>query len=593
VIQVDSFHPDTVVAATTNALLFRSTDGGDSWAHISFPAELRATLHAFAIAPNTGLYVVGLASETRNYSGIYLSADGGETWSPSPTIIGKSIWSIAIYPDDPRVMAAGAADGVYLTRDGGNHWARISPESNLALMPVVSVEFDPTDSRVIYVGTPHLPWKTTDGGATWKSAHRGMLDDSDVFSIHVDSSRPTRVFASACSGIYRSPDKANAWTKLVGARDASYRTYQITQHPTESNVLFAGTTHGLIRSTDAGATWRKLSSYTTRWVAFDAARPKRIYVATDEAGLLRSDDLGELLRPINKGFCNRHVVSMGALGATLYATTSEGFVKGGIFRRIKDSQRWETIDSDTPRHGQQILDISALEPNQLYVLTPRAILLSSDAGETWTKLPSPADSKLTGLVSVPGSGKLVLSTQTAIYFSENGGRSWQTSRMPQAQSQIRSLVALGSKSIAAITRSAILLSTDGSNYRATAPLDADSEIYGIIQADNADLLVATSYGLRRSADFGATWHPVPGVLDGNTVSAISNHPTRRGLLVASRYGTIFSSTDDGNTWRPITRKSLPPIRKLVIIPGISDTLFAITHAQGIFTVPLDSPLSLH
>jgi hypothetical protein len=59
-----------------------------------------------------------------------------------------------------------------------------------------------------------------------------MLDDSDVFSIEVDRRNPTRVLASACSGIYRSSTSGATWTKLRGSADSSFRTYVIANEST-------------------------------------------------------------------------------------------------------------------------------------------------------------------------------------------------------------------------------------------------------------------------------------------------------------------------------------------------------------------------
>ena len=69
---------------------------------------------------------------------------------------------------------------------------------------------------MIYAGTSHLPWKTSDNGKTWESIHSGMIDDSDVFSIYIDPRSPKQVFASACSGIYQSPNGGEMWRKMMG-----------------------------------------------------------------------------------------------------------------------------------------------------------------------------------------------------------------------------------------------------------------------------------------------------------------------------------------------------------------------------------------
>jgi len=590
IIKVDSRRPGTVITATSNALLFRSTDDGNSWARLPFPAELRATLHAFAVVPWTGVYLVGVASDAHEYSGMFASANGGKTWSRVRGLAGKDIWSIAVWQENPKVIAAGAADGVFLTSDSGEHWARISPLSNPALMPVVSLDFDPRDSRVLYAGTPHLPWKTTDSGATWLPARSGMLDDSDVFSIHVDLIRSGRVFASTCGGLYRSLNGAGTWTKLTGAKDASDRTYYIAQHPTQSNVLLAGTTHGLVKSMDGGETWRKLSSQPTRWIAFDPAQPGRIYTATDEAGIFRSDDLGESFRSINEGFSTRHVVSLAALGATLYVNAPGGFAEGSVFRNTNLTEEWTKIDSISPSREQQVLQVVPFDPSHLYLLTSRSVLVSSDFGQTWTDLGSPTSSKLTALLVPKSAGnRLLVAAGASIYHTEDGAQTWEQALIPQEHSAITSLIAVGQKAIVALAGSSVFLSSVGAEFKRITSPGVDAEIHGLVETDNGDLLVATSRGLRRSEDFGETWRPVRGVLDGSTISTIYKHPTHHGVIFAARYGTIFVSEDDGLQWTPITSAGdeLPAIRDLVVAPGIPDSIFAITQLQGVYAVPLN------
>jgi len=128
---------------------------------------------------------------------------------------------------------------VFLSRDDGEHWVRISPESNQALKPVVALAFDTTSSQIVYAGTPHLPWKTVDGGMSWEPTHIGMQDDSDVFSIHVDETRPLRLFASAWQRHLPQRRSGRQLDEIPEASGASFRTYQITQDPTQPNIMFA------------------------------------------------------------------------------------------------------------------------------------------------------------------------------------------------------------------------------------------------------------------------------------------------------------------------------------------------------------------
>jgi len=178
IVLVDPHYRDTELAATSNAQIFRSEDGGDSWRPLRFPAQFRATLHAFAAdRQNPGVYFVGLSSETPEYSGIMRTSDSGLTWDRIPEPALRAVWSIAIWQQDSRVMAAGTEDGVFLTRDGGGNWLQVTTDVDAELKPVVSLTFDPWESSILYAGTPHLAWRTGDGGETWQHVHNGMLDD--------------------------------------------------------------------------------------------------------------------------------------------------------------------------------------------------------------------------------------------------------------------------------------------------------------------------------------------------------------------------------------------------------------------------------
>ena len=355
IVQVDR-RPGVVVAATSDAQIYRSEDNGDSWKALPFPARSRASLHALVVdRRHPGVYLVGLSSETPKYSGIMRSSDSGMTWARIPEPGLTKVWSIAVWQEDSRVMAAGGENGLWLTRDGGETWAQVAPRQNPEMNPVVSLTFDPWDSNILYAGTPHLAWKTADGGASWRSVHDKMRDDSDVFSILVDDRKRRRIFAATCGGIYRSLDGGAGWTRLSGPDGPSIRTYHIAQNPLQPNVLLAGTSLGLIKSLDSGDTWKKISSQSTRWIAFDPVNPNRVFAATVEAGLQRSDDAGESFRAINQGFSNRRFSSFAVVENFLYVTT---LTAGGssILRRSDSDAAWKELRVDPVPEFSQVLE---------------------------------------------------------------------------------------------------------------------------------------------------------------------------------------------------------------------------------------------
>jgi photosystem II stability/assembly factor-like uncharacterized protein len=582
VVQVDGHHRGTVLAATSNAQLFRSDDDGDSWRAIPFPAQLRATLHAFVVDPqHAGVYLVGLASDNPEYSGIFRSIDSGLTWKRISEAGRKAVWSIAIWPRDSRVLAAGTQDGVIVSRDAGESWTRVTPSGSRGPKPVVSLAFDSIDSKIFYAGTPHLPWKTVDSGATWNSIHTGMLDDSDVFSIHVDASHPLRIFASACSGIYRSSNSGASWTKLTGAHGASYRTYQITQDPARPNILFAGTTLGLAKSIDGGTTWRRLSTQSTRSIAFDPARPGRIFVATDEEGLFRSDDLGESLHPINHGFCNRQFGSLAASGRVFYVNSIQNSASGAILRMSDSEQTWAVVPSLAPLIHNQVVRIISANSRSIYILTINGLVVSTDAGRTWHEISAPSTSRLTDLLVPAADGhRLLMGTEEGFFQTENAGETWKLASVPDVNQ--------GTQMTDSIAAPILVSSPDGVGYETAKHLGNGYEIYGMVATDHNGFLAATSRGLMKSNEVKKAWQPFPGMLEGSTVTAICTHPTRAGVVFASKFGVIFISKDEGYSWAhlPEGDDGMEVITELLVVPEIPDRIFALTRNRGVYSVPL-------
>ena len=84
--------------------------------------------------------------------------------------------------------------------------------------------------------------------------NKGIIDDSDVFSIIVDKSNPSVVFASACSGIYKSETGGQLFKKIQGIPFSARRTRVLKHDPSNSSNVYAGTTEGLWKSMDAGQT---------------------------------------------------------------------------------------------------------------------------------------------------------------------------------------------------------------------------------------------------------------------------------------------------------------------------------------------------
>jgi photosystem II stability/assembly factor-like uncharacterized protein len=147
--------PQEIYAAVAGEGLFRSTDGGQSFAVASrafgpsvFGMAIRGDGRIFAADPSQGLLV---------------SEDGGRSFDLP--IRGEGFVSVAIEQGRPGLVLVGGGPGVYLSRDGGRSYAK-SPVDHA----VAAVATAPSDRRRVYaVGTDGLVFVSRDRAQTWST----------------------------------------------------------------------------------------------------------------------------------------------------------------------------------------------------------------------------------------------------------------------------------------------------------------------------------------------------------------------------------------------------------------------------------------
>src|SRR5581483_10788064 len=141
----DPRNPDRIFLGTSAGQLYLSKDGGSSWSRLAqLGDDDDYVLDNIAVdpqAPNT-IYVAAW-SIVRNHGDLFRSRDGGRTWQGLPGMQGKSMRALALAPSDPRILVAGALDGVFRSDDGGDTWRRISPATHGEIKNIESLAIDP------------------------------------------------------------------------------------------------------------------------------------------------------------------------------------------------------------------------------------------------------------------------------------------------------------------------------------------------------------------------------------------------------------------------------------------------------------------
>lgn len=576
---IDPADPATLLAGGRGAALFKSTDGGARWHPLPLPARFAGAVTTLWIDPRDPRHYLAGAHDTGSpFAGLYESLDAGASWTATPDLRGIPVWALASHPADPRRLAAATWRGVWLSDDSGRAWRRITREDDAELRAVTAVAFDPRHRDTLYVGTTHLPWKTTDLGRTWRSIHQGLIDDSDVFSIFIHPGRPDTVLASACSGIYRSLDAGATWRKFTGISGTLRRTHVIRQDPSDPRILYAGTTLGLLRSTDDGATWRLLHPHPVNALALDASRPGRLYLATEASGILRSDDRGTTLQPLNAGFVARRVTALTQSGARMLAAT------GSLLHWLE-----QDVPPAVPLGGQTVTALAG-DGQLLLAAGASAAARSADHGRTWTPLTVTSRKALLWHdlkhVRTRTGPVWLAATSEGLRRSADGGRTW--TETPLGRHRGVAVYALtgdpSGRVLAARGAAGIFISADhGLHWMALdAPFDYTQVFDVTLTASTGDpIFCATTAGLYQY--YAGAWKRMAGPLGDGTVSAVRYHPERRGELYAAQFGRVFRSTDAGQSWTALAALPVPhlTLRALWFSSSAPFTLFAVTSDLGV------------
>jgi photosystem II stability/assembly factor-like uncharacterized protein len=251
---------------------------------------------------------------------------------------------LAVYEAAPHVFyAASSTGGLYKTTNNGTTWT--ASFGDQAVHSLGAIALDQRDTSIVWVGTGERAnrqssswgdgvYKSTNGGRTFTNV--GLRGSAHIGRIVIDPANSDRVFVAAMGqlwganeerGLYRTLDGGRSWTRVLDV-DANTGVVDVAMHASDPNTLFAasyqrrrtpfgfdggGPGSALWKSTDGGATWRKLSNglpsgeYGRIGIAIYRGDPRIVYASIEQgerytastnyeeplAGLYRSQDGGE------------------------------------------------------------------------------------------------------------------------------------------------------------------------------------------------------------------------------------------------------------------------------------------------------------
>lgn len=252
---IDPTNVDTLYAGSAAGGLYKTINGGKSWASLGVPAN---RIDRIVINPNDTaiLYVSGHGGGSGK---IFQSIDEGVTWTDVYTdpVVNQSITALDIDPSSPETLYAGTgSNGIIKSVDSGRNWKLL----DWAEARVSDLRVDPSNTRRFYLSTTTSGFYRSENGGD--SIDHLEIDEkkfpraNDISDFSIDLNQANTLYATSRFGLLKSTDAGNSWdaiTTLISQTALPVRT--VTVDPKSSNVLYVSTANTLYKSMDGGFSW--------------------------------------------------------------------------------------------------------------------------------------------------------------------------------------------------------------------------------------------------------------------------------------------------------------------------------------------------
>jgi len=339
-----------------------------------------------------------------------LTADGKrDRWEVSgPHFAGWEIYHVKGSPVDPNRLYASQSSGwfgqmIQRSDDGGRTWEAVGNQFTYDGVPgthqwydgtqhpwefkrVWHLEPSLTDPDTVYAGVEDAAlFRSTDGGRSWLELSGLRKHDSGprwqpgaggmcLHTIVADPSRPGRMYvAISAAGAFRTDDGGETWKPINrGLRsnmipepeaEVGHCVHRIALHPSRPDVLFMQKHWDVMRSDDAGESWREVSGNLPTDFGFPidvhAHEPETVYVVP-----IKSD--------------SEHFPPEGKLR---------------VYRSRTGGNEWEPLTQGLPQSDcyvnvlRDAMAVDSLDSCGVYFgTTGGQVYASADSGDTWTAI---------------------------------------------------------------------------------------------------------------------------------------------------------------------------------------------------------------
>lgn len=351
-------------AVGDSGTLLQSRDKGLNWQ--SMPRPLPEALTAIAFSDSSHGMV------TSNRGRIATTSDGGKSWKAA--LLDSNYYLSGVYWKGSRWRVIGSGGGIWTSRDDGASWLRSDSVTSLSLASAAFIR----DSGGVVIGNNGLILKESVRQGSWKTVRSGM--DRHVDGMALISPTSWLSFGSP-GAILKTKDAGKTWIEPEKHPDS---TRFLAAAFRGRRGLLAGFDGTIAVSGDEGDNWEEVPTPRKGVRLFGVAWSDSLTAVAvgDSAALWRTVNAGRTWTetPRLPGIADQ------TLSAVSFRSDGVGFIVGygGVILRSSDQgASWSVVPTPVkdPLYGFSFRDASV----GLAVGGHGTVLATKDGGETWTR----------------------------------------------------------------------------------------------------------------------------------------------------------------------------------------------------------------
>ena len=523
-----------VLAAPVLAAIDNALTPGISFERAATGPVLPSVVRDFAVDEATGIIYAA------TNAGVFRSDDGGDTWQPaSRGLADVDVQNVVFDARNATLYAAVYGLGVFVSDDGATNWRDAS--QGIQGRQLTAIALDP-HTGLLYAGTDGYGLYTSkDRAARWETAGNGLTNQ--VIARLTPGLQPGELFAATDRGIFHSLDAATNWEQLAAtAPPTPAWSFAIDS---QTGVVFAATDQGVLRFEPQGArlrlTYTGINQLRVQAVELDR-RTGDLYAGTLISGVLRSTDQGATWSPLSAGLFSTRIqtLRMDASGDYVLAGSDSG-----VFRLKTDASEWHAARDMPVSRNVVTLQVDQTT-GDVYAGAPGGgVFHSSDGGASWQPASVGLDNTLVQSLALDRSGGMIYAgTPSGVFRASLNRLQWQVSGADLAGVDVPTVIVHGhSGGLFAVTgRGDVFRSTDqGASWQLVEELrQLFARTLAVSAYSGAIYVGAFRGGVAQSLDQGFNWQPIGrGLPDPNVES----------LFVDERDGTLYAGTLSGGVFR--------------------------------------------